>query len=46
MEERNIVGERDGPRPREVLMDVGQVDVLFGGTEVLAQVPEGEYIGE
>ena len=46
MEERNIVGERDGPRPREVLMDVGQVETLFGGTEVLAPVPEGEWLGD
>ncbi|MCH7944840.1 MAG: DNA translocase FtsK 4TM domain-containing protein [Armatimonadetes bacterium] len=46
MEERNIVGERDGPRPREVLMDVVQVETLFGGPEVLTPVPEGEYIDE
>lgn len=46
MEERNIVGERDGPRPRQVLMDPGQVDVLFGGTEQLSPVPEGEWLGD
>ncbi len=30
MEERNIVGPRDGPRPREVLVDPIEVDTLFG----------------
>jgi S-DNA-T family DNA segregation ATPase FtsK/SpoIIIE len=30
MEERGIVGPRDGPRPREVLVNVMDVDALFG----------------
>ena len=30
MEERAIVGPRDGPRPREVLVNVMDVDALFG----------------
>lgn len=30
MEERGIVGARDGPRPREVLLTPGEVDGLFG----------------
>jgi S-DNA-T family DNA segregation ATPase FtsK/SpoIIIE len=30
MEERSIVGARDGPRPREVLISVSEVDSLFG----------------
>jgi S-DNA-T family DNA segregation ATPase FtsK/SpoIIIE len=46
MEERKIVGERDGPRPREVLMDHGEVEVLFGGPGALSPVPEGEYLGD
>ena len=46
MEERNIVAERDGPRPREVLIEIGEVETLFGGPEVLTPVPEGEYIDE
>lgn len=32
MEERSIVGPRDGPRPREVLVSVMEVDELLGGT--------------
>ncbi len=32
MEERGIVGPRDGPRPREVLLNVMDVDALFGRT--------------
>ena len=46
MEERKIVGERDGPRPREVLMNHGEVEVLFGGQEMLAPMPDGEYLGD
>jgi S-DNA-T family DNA segregation ATPase FtsK/SpoIIIE len=30
MEERGIVGPRDGPRPREVLVSAMDVDGLFG----------------
>ncbi len=30
MEERSIVGPRDGPRPREVLLDYGEMEALFG----------------
>lgn len=30
MEERGIVGPRDGPRPREVLVSIMEVDELFG----------------
>jgi S-DNA-T family DNA segregation ATPase FtsK/SpoIIIE len=30
MEERGIVGPRDGPRPREVLLNVLDVDAIFG----------------
>ena len=30
MEERGIVGPRDGPRPREVLISPGDVDVMLG----------------
>lgn len=31
MEERQIVGKRDGPRPREVLLSPMDADALFGG---------------
>lgn len=30
MEERGIVGPRDGPRPREVLVSAGDEDAMFG----------------
>ncbi len=36
MEERGIVGARDGPRPREVLIDPLEVETLFGGRGRLA----------
>ncbi len=31
MEERGIVGPRDGPRPRELLMDIMQVESMLAG---------------
>ena len=31
MEGRGIVGARDGPRPREVLISSGELDTIFGG---------------
>jgi len=34
MEERGIVGPRDGPRPREVLVNYLEVDALFNGGQV------------
>ncbi len=46
MEERKIVGERDGPRPREVLMNHSEVELLFGGTEALSVVPDGEWLDD
>jgi S-DNA-T family DNA segregation ATPase FtsK/SpoIIIE len=46
MEERKIVGERDGPRPREVLMNHQEVELLFGGSEALSVVPDGEWLGD
>jgi S-DNA-T family DNA segregation ATPase FtsK/SpoIIIE len=46
MEERKIVGERDGPRPREVLMNHQEVELLFGGSEGLSVVPDGEWLGD
>jgi S-DNA-T family DNA segregation ATPase FtsK/SpoIIIE len=42
MEERSIVGPRDGPRPREVLLDTYEADALFGRN----YVPEGGGIRE
>lgn len=34
MEERSIVGPRDGPRPREVLVDTYEAEAMFGGGSV------------
>lgn len=44
MEERGIVGPRDGPRPREVLINPMEVDSMFGskGYEVGAATDESE----
>lgn len=44
MEERGIVGKRDGPRPREVLMDVMQVEALFGRGEYMTPMDPSEVI--
>jgi len=46
MEERGIVGPRDGPRPREVLMDPMQLEARYGGSQYMTPMPEGEYIDE
>ncbi len=35
MEERQIVGARDGPRPREVLVNVAELDAIFSGAGVV-----------
>lgn len=39
MEERSIVGPRDGPRPREVLVDPMDVDSLFGARRAYEEPP-------
>ena len=39
MEERSIVGPRDGPRPREVLLSVSEADELFR----IYEPPEGGW---
>jgi len=46
MEERGVVGPRDGPRPREVLIDIMQVEVLFGRKEFMTPMDPSEYIGD
>lgn len=43
MESRGIVGPRDGPRPREVLVDAYHVEQMFGGGSSTV-MPEGAYI--
>jgi DNA segregation ATPase FtsK/SpoIIIE, S-DNA-T family len=42
MEERSIVGPRDGPRPREVLIDPLEVDELFGRRSFVPDASEEE----
>lgn len=42
MEERSIVGPRDGPRPREVLVGLLEVDDLFGGGSRPEPLPEDD----
>ena len=32
MEERGIIGPKDGPRPREVLLALADLESIFGGT--------------
>lgn len=46
MEERSVVGPRDGPRPREVLVDPMQVEAMFGRTEYATPMPDGETIDD
>ena len=46
MEERGIVGPRDGPRPREVLVDVMQVEAVLGNAEYETPIPDGAYLDE
>ncbi len=44
MEEQGIVGPRDGPRPREVLIDVMQVEAVLGNAEYETPMPDGAYL--
>lgn len=46
MEERGIVGKRDGPRPREVMVDVNGLDLLFGDLDRLPPIPEGAMLDD
>jgi S-DNA-T family DNA segregation ATPase FtsK/SpoIIIE len=46
MEERGVVGQRDGPRPREVLLDPAQVAVMLGGAEEWTPVPDGARLDD
>ncbi|MBS1709112.1 MAG: DNA translocase FtsK, partial [Armatimonadetes bacterium] len=41
MEERGVVGQRDGPRPRQVLMDVVRAEVLLGNEAYMTPIGEG-----
>ena len=47
MEERGVVGPRDGPRPREVLVKLLDLDTMFAsGREQLTPMPDGAFIGD
>jgi S-DNA-T family DNA segregation ATPase FtsK/SpoIIIE len=46
MEERGVVGPRDGPRPREVLVDAMQMEAIFGKKEYLSPMDPSEFIDE
>ncbi len=46
MEERQIVGPRDGPRPRDVLLNPLEVDALFNGGQVGPKYDVGPTIGD
>ena len=46
MEERQIVGPRDGPRPRDVLLNPLEVDALFSGGQVGPKYDTGPTIGD
>jgi S-DNA-T family DNA segregation ATPase FtsK/SpoIIIE len=47
MEERGVVGPRDGPRPREVLVKPLDLDTMFASErEHLTPMPDGAYIGD
>ncbi|MBS1723263.1 MAG: DNA translocase FtsK [Armatimonadetes bacterium] len=46
MESRSIVGPRDGPRPREVLVDPMQVEQMFGRSEYMTPMPDGATIDD
>ncbi|MCW5939581.1 MAG: hypothetical protein KF884_01360 [Fimbriimonadaceae bacterium] len=44
MESRAVVGPRDGPRPREILIDPMQMEVMFGRREFLTPMPDDAFL--
>ena len=46
MEERGIVGPRDGPRPRDVLINPLELDALFNGGTIGPKYDVGPTIGD
>lgn len=46
MEERQIVGPRDGPRPRDVLLNPLEIDALFNGGKLGVTYDVGPTIGD
>lgn len=46
MEDRGIVGPRDGSRPRQVLVDTMQAESILGHDEYASPMPEGSYLDD
>jgi len=46
MEERGVVGPRDGPRPREILVDPMAAESLLGNTQYDTPMPDGAYLDD
>lgn len=46
MEDQGVVGQRDGSRPREVLIDPMQAETLLGNPDYQNPLPEGAYLDE
>lgn len=46
MQERGIVGPRDGSRPREVLVDAVRLEQLLGNSEYMTPMDPDEWIGD
>lgn len=46
LEEQGIVGPKDGSRPREILVDVVQLEARLGNASYESPIPDGAYIDE
>ncbi|MEZ5162236.1 MAG: DNA translocase FtsK [Fimbriimonadaceae bacterium] len=44
MEERNIIGPKEGTKPRQVLVDPMQAEALLGNAQYENPMPEGAYL--
>ena len=46
MEERGVVGPRDGPRPRRVIVDSSQAELLLGNDDFLSPMPDDAVLDD
>ncbi len=46
LEEQGIVGQRDGSKPREILVDPMQAEALLGNAEYASPIPDGAYLDD